>query len=59
MKQDIITPIPPKGDPWRDNELVRRMRIREAAQRPLGVNLARGIALSHQLMRFKGAACKS
>jgi hypothetical protein len=59
VKQDIVTPIPPKGDPWRDNKLVRRMRIREAAQRSLGENLAEGIALSHRLMRFKGAACKS
>lgn len=58
MKQDIITPIPPKGDPWRDNELVRRMRIRDAAQRSLGENLAEGIALSHQLMQFKGSACR-
>jgi hypothetical protein len=49
MKQDIVTPIPPKGDPWRDNELVRRMRIREAAQRPLGENLAEAMALSEFL----------
>lgn len=59
MKQDIVTPIPPEGDPWRDNELVRRARIREAAERPMSVNLAEGIALSHRLLRFKGAAGKS
>lgn len=56
MEQDIITPLPPKGDPWRDNELVRRMRLRENAARSLSVNLAEGIALSHQLMQFKGSA---
>ena len=59
MKQDIVTPLPPKGDPWRDNELVRRARIRENAERPMSVNLAEGIALSHQLLAFKGAAGKS
>jgi len=59
MKQDIVTPVPPKGDPWRDNELVRRARIREDAERPMSVNLVEGIALSHQLLRFKGAAGKS
>jgi hypothetical protein len=58
MKQEIITPVPPKGDPWRDNELVRRARIREDAERPMSVNLAEGIALSHHLLRFKGAAAK-
>jgi hypothetical protein len=52
MKQDIVTPIPPKGDPWRDNELVRRMRIREAAERPLSVNLAETMALSEFLCSF-------
>lgn len=56
MKQDIVTPIPPKGDPWRDNELVRRMRIREDAERPLSVNLAEAIALSEFLCRLSVAA---
>jgi hypothetical protein len=37
-------------------ETVRLQRIREDAQRPIGVNLAEGIALSHKLMRFTGAA---
>jgi hypothetical protein len=37
-------------------EAVRVRRLREDAQRPLGVNLAEGIALSHKLMRFTGAA---
>jgi hypothetical protein len=49
MKQDIITPLPPEGDPWRDNELVRRIRIREDAARPLSVNLAETMSLSEFL----------
>jgi hypothetical protein len=39
-------------------ESVRIRRIREDAQRPLSVNLAEGIALSHKLMQFTGAARK-
>jgi hypothetical protein len=37
-------------------EAVRVRRLREDARRPLSVNLAEGIALSHELMRFTGAA---
>ena len=37
-------------------EAERVRRLREDARRPLGVNLAEGIALSHKLMRFTGAA---
>lgn len=40
------------------NEATRRRRLREDARRPLGVNLAEGIALSHTLLRFVGAARK-
>jgi len=40
-------------------EAVRMQRIREDAQRPISVNLAEGIALSHKLMRFTGAARRS
>ncbi|MGN6275370.1 MAG: hypothetical protein ACTHNP_05480 [Solirubrobacterales bacterium] len=40
-------------------QAVRVQRIREDAQRPLSVNLAEGIALSHKLLRFTGAALKS
>ena len=40
-------------------EAVRMQRLREDAQRPMGVNLAEGIALSHKLLRFTGAAQKS
>ncbi len=37
-------------------EAVRVKRLREDARRPISVNLAEGIALSHKLMRFAGAA---
>ncbi|HEX6455150.1 MAG TPA: hypothetical protein VF009_01380 [Solirubrobacterales bacterium] len=37
-------------------EAVRVQRLREDARRPMSVNLAEGIALSHKLMRFTGAA---
>jgi hypothetical protein len=40
-------------------EAVRVKRLREDAQRPLGVNLAEGIALSHKLIRFAGTARKA
>lgn len=40
-------------------EAVRVRRLREDAQRPLSVNLAEGIALSHKLMRFTGTARSS
>jgi hypothetical protein len=39
-------------------EAVRVQRLREDAQRPISVNLAEGIALSHKLMQFAGAARK-
>lgn len=37
-------------------EAIRLHRLREDAQRPMSVNLAEGIALSHKLMRFVGSA---
>jgi hypothetical protein len=37
-------------------DAVRVRRLREDARRPISVNLAEGIALSHKLMRFTGAA---
>jgi hypothetical protein len=40
-------------------EEVRVKRLREDARRPMSVNLAEGIALSHQLMKFTGAARRS
>jgi hypothetical protein len=42
-----------------DAEATRVQRLREDAQRPVSVNLAEGIALSHKLLRFTGAALKS
>jgi len=43
-------------DPVAQAEAARRKRLRADAQRPMSVNLAEGIALSHQLMQFVGAA---
>jgi hypothetical protein len=40
-------------------EAIRLRRLREDARRPISVNLAEGIALSHALMRFTGAARKA
>lgn len=37
-------------------EAVRLSRLRKDAQRPMSVNLAETIALSHQLLRLAGAA---
>lgn len=37
-------------------EAVRVWRLREDARRPVSVNLAETIALSHELMRIEGAA---
>lgn len=40
-------------------EALRVQRLREDAQRPLSVNLSEGIALSHKLLRFNGAALRN
>jgi hypothetical protein len=40
------------------NEAERVRRIQADARRPISVNLAEGIALSHKLMRFTGAALR-
>jgi hypothetical protein len=40
-------------------EEVRLRRLREDGRRSLSVNLSEGIALSHKLLRFTGAAIKS
>jgi hypothetical protein len=37
-------------------EAVRVQRLRQDARRPISVNLAETIALSHKLMRFAGTA---
>lgn len=39
-------------------QALRVKRLREDAQRPLSVNLAEGIALSHKLLGFTGALKK-
>jgi hypothetical protein len=46
----------PSKDAAAEAEAVRLNRLREDAQRPMSVNLAEGIALSHKLMRFVGSA---
>jgi hypothetical protein len=43
-------------DPAAAAEAVRVQRLREDAQRPMSINLAEGIALSHKLMQFVGTA---
>lgn len=37
-------------------EAVRVQRLRDDARRPMSINLAEGIALSHKLMQFVGTA---
>lgn len=46
----------PSKDGAAEAEAVRLHRLRKDAQRPMSVNLAEGIALSHKLMRFAGSA---
>jgi hypothetical protein len=48
--------IKPSKDAEAEAEAVRLSRLREDARRPMSVNLAEGIALSHTLMRFVGSA---
>ena len=48
-----------EATPAANAEAVRVRRLREDARRPISVNLAEGIALSHKLMRFTGAARRS
>lgn len=50
-----------QADIWSSNpaaraEAIRLQRLRKDAERPMSVNLAEGIALSHQLLQFTGAA---
>lgn len=49
----------PSKDAEAEAEAVRMQRLRKDARRPMNVNLAEGIALSHQLMQFTGAARRS
>ena len=43
-------------DPAAASEAVRVRRLRDDARRPMSINLAEGIALSHKLMQFVGTA---
>ncbi len=43
---------------WQENEAVRVRRLRRDARRPLGVNLAEGLALSEFLTAFAGTLKK-
>jgi hypothetical protein len=45
----------PRG-PAAVTEAIRVQRLRDDARRPMSINLAEGIALSHKLMRFVGTA---
>ncbi len=56
LAYDLVMATPEQRSAAAANEAVRRRRLREDARRPLSVNLAEGIALSHKLMRFAGAA---
>jgi hypothetical protein len=48
----------PSKDSAAEAEAVRLHRLREDAQRPMSVNLAETIALSHKLLEFAGVARK-
>jgi hypothetical protein len=45
--------------PAAEAEAVRVQSLREDARRSLSKNLSEGIALSHKLLRFTGAALKN
>lgn len=47
-----------REDPWLENERAAKQRIREDAKRPLGVNLAEGLAHSEFLLSFVGTLRK-
>lgn len=58
----VMSPAPQPDKPMAaaaKAEAVRIERLQKDAERPMRVNLAEGIALSHQLMRFTGAAQRS
>lgn len=44
------------ASPRKAADPIRVARLRRDAQRPMSTNLAEGIALSHKLLRFTGAA---
>jgi hypothetical protein len=47
------------ASPKKPADPVRAARLRHDAQRTMSTNLAEGIALSHKLLRFTGAAARS
>ena len=54
-----MDPRAPERDEERSSKLtdpVRVQRLRQDAARPMSVNLAEGIALSHKLLSFAGTA---
>jgi hypothetical protein len=57
--RSIEQPKTPVDNRAGDSESVRLRRLRKDAERPLSVNLAEGISLSHQLMQFTDAARRS
>jgi len=52
----IQQPGPASKDPAAEAEAVRVQRLREDAQRPMSVNLAETIALSHALLKMAASA---
>jgi hypothetical protein len=52
----VTTREKPPLSPAEANEAVRVRRLREDARRPLSVNLAETIALSHELIKMADAA---
>ncbi|CAN5483190.1 hypothetical protein BH20ACT15_BH20ACT15_03330 [soil metagenome] len=52
-----VEKLPPRltdEQSWEMNEQIAAQRIRDAAERPLGVNLAEGLAHSEFLLSFVG-----
>lgn len=54
--EDLYRDLPSVGDPWRENELVRRLGLRESATRPVSENLAETLAFSEFICSFAGSA---
>jgi hypothetical protein len=52
----IQQPTEASKSPAATAEAVRVQRLRDDARRPMSINLAEGIALSHKLMQFVGTA---
>jgi hypothetical protein len=54
--ESIQQPSKPSKDAAAEAEAVRVHRLREDAQRPMSVNLAETIALSHALLKMAASA---